>query len=152
MVNYQNGKIYLLRSSQTTDVYIGSTTKNYLSQRIAQHKSAYKRYLNKTYGYMTSFELIKYDDVAIELIETFPCNSSDELHAREGHHIRNIQCINKIIPGRTPKEYREENSESIKEKFTCECGGKYTWQHKARHMNSEKHKKFELTLTTVNLQ
>jgi len=41
------------------------------------------------------------------------------------------------------KEYYEKNKEIIKEKKTkkydCECGGKYTYNHKQRHLNSIKH-------------
>ena len=41
------------------------------------------------------------------------------------------------------KEYYEKNKEIIKEKKTkkydCECGGKYTYNHKQRHFKSIKH-------------
>jgi gas vesicle protein len=38
-----------------------------------------------------------------------------ELNRREGEHIRNNNCINRYIAGRTKKEYREDNKEKIKE-------------------------------------
>ena len=38
--------------------------------------------------------------------------------------------------------YREKNKEYKYEKFSCHCGGKYTRDHKARHFNSIKHKKY----------
>lgn len=28
---------------------------------------------------------------------------------------------------------------NIKKKYICDCGGKYTYQHKARHCESQKH-------------
>ena len=37
------------------------------------------------------------------------------------------------------KKYREKNKAKILEKITCECGGKYTHNHKARHEKSAKH-------------
>jgi len=44
------------------------------------------------------------------------------------------------------KKYREENADIIKEKqkkkYSCECGGKYTYVHKLRHFKSIKHKKY----------
>jgi hypothetical protein len=116
MPNYQNGKIYSLRSYQTDDIYIGSTT-NPLSKRFYQHKSKYNRWLNDSYHYVSSFELFKYDDVYYELIECFPCNSKDELYKREGEITRETEnCVNKFIAGRTAREWRDDNKEVIKEK------------------------------------
>ena len=37
MPNYQNGKIYCIRSHQTDNIYIGSTTQK-LCVRMAEHK------------------------------------------------------------------------------------------------------------------
>jgi hypothetical protein len=34
-----------------------------------------------------------------------------ELERREGEHIRNNNCINKMVSGRTQKEWREDNKE-----------------------------------------
>jgi hypothetical protein len=34
---------------------------------------------------------------------------------REGHYIRQYNCVNERIAGRTQKEYRQENKEAIKE-------------------------------------
>ena len=40
------GKIYIIRSHLTDDVYYGSTTQKYLSSRFGDHKANYKCYLN----------------------------------------------------------------------------------------------------------
>lgn len=116
MPNYQNGKIYSIRSHQTDDIYIGSTARS-ISKRFYTHKSNYDRWLNDLHNYVSSFELFKYDDVYYELIECFPCNSKDELRKREGEIIRETEnCVNKVIAGRTKKQYLEDNKEVIKEK------------------------------------
>jgi len=111
MINYQNGKIYAIKSYQTELIYIGSTTRP-LSQRLGVHRNNYK---NNT-G-ISSMELLKYSDYYIELIENFPCNSKEELLKREGYFIKqNINnCVNCCIAGRTQKEYRNDNLEKIKE-------------------------------------
>jgi len=116
MVNYGNGKIYIIRSGSTDDVYIGSTIQP-LSKRLGGHRSKYKCYLaGKTHNY-TSFKLIALGDYYIELLEHFPCNSKEELLAREGHFIRTTKhCINRCIAGRTKKEYRHDNKEQINER------------------------------------
>jgi len=115
MPNYNNGKIYCLRSHQTDDVYYGSTTQKKLAVRKGGHRSNYKRWLNGKGNYVTSFELVKYDDCYIELVELYPCTCKGELDRREGEIIRDNECVNKIIAGRTRKEYRIDNVEKIKE-------------------------------------
>jgi len=160
MVNYQNGKVYRIDGGGLT--YIGSTTKKYLCNRLALHKSHYKRFLDgKNKTYITSFEVLKTDDYRIELIEKFPCDSKDELTAREGHYVRQMECVNKNIPGRTKKEsqkawrqdnpeynkeYYHNNKEAIdqyqKQKHECECGSKYTHGHKSRHLKTKKHQNY----------
>jgi predicted GIY-YIG superfamily endonuclease len=45
-MDYKNGKIYAIRSHQTDEIYIGSTTQS-LSKRFSNHKSKYKLYLEK---------------------------------------------------------------------------------------------------------
>ena len=48
MVNYNNGKIYkivpICEGADEGDVYIGSTTKEYLSQRMVQHRADYNKW------------------------------------------------------------------------------------------------------------
>ena len=79
MVNYQNGKLYKIESHQGDKIYIGSTTKEYLSQRFVAHRDDYKQYKKgKTIGKMTSFNLFDeygLDNCFITLIESFPCQS-----------------------------------------------------------------------------
>jgi hypothetical protein len=164
MPDYQKGKIYKLWSPQGDEIYIGSTI-NPLAKRLNHHKS--------TLTCRSKYLFENYDDVRIELIEEYPCNNKMQLNRKEGEHIRENECLNGRIAGRTKKEYgkeyRENNKEDIKEyretnkehnkeyikeyretnkekinekrseKFDCDCGGKYTQNHKARHLKSKKH-------------
>lgn len=109
------GNIYAIRSHQTTDIYIGST-KELLCRRMARHRKDYKRWLNKTFCYVSSFDILNYNDAYIELIEEGEFESKQALYAREGHYIRTMDCVNKNIPGRTKLEYRQDNKEKISEK------------------------------------
>ena len=111
MPDYQQGKIYCIRSHQTDEIYIGSTTKKYLSQRLAGHKSDYTKYLKGKQIYVSSFKLLEYDDAYIELISDYPCNSKAELNREEGKYHREMDCVNKRIAGRTQKEYDDDNKE-----------------------------------------
>jgi hypothetical protein len=48
MVNYGNGKIYkIVRLSDDVVIYVGSTTKEYISQRLVEHKNKAKRCQNR---------------------------------------------------------------------------------------------------------
>ena len=110
MPNYQNGKIYSIRSYHTDEIYIGSTV-NTLSRRMTQHRCDYKTGKKLT----SSGEILKYGDAYIELLSLYPCNSKDELEREEGSIIRTMNCVNKRIEGRTQKEYYLDNKDKIKE-------------------------------------
>ena len=113
-INYQNGYIYKIWSLQTEEIYIGSSTTDQ-RMRLNQHKRQYKRFLQeKTKNYYTSFEIVKYPDCKIEIIEKFPCNSKDELEKREGEIQRATECCNRNIAGRTKKEWHEDNKDKRK--------------------------------------
>jgi hypothetical protein len=116
-MDYKNGRIYKITSDSTNKIYIGSTCQP-LSKRMTTHRNTYKCFLNGKGNNITSFELIKLGDAIITLIELFPCESKEQLHARERFHIelnRDI-CINKCLPTRNMQEYRQDNIEKINEK------------------------------------
>ena len=113
---YNRGKIYKIVSNHTDKVYIGSTVQS-LSKRIGGHRSQYKRYLEGKISIYTSFEIMSYPDAKIYLIENFKCQSKNELECRERYFIESMNCCNKFIPTRTPKEYREDNKDKIKDKI-----------------------------------
>jgi len=145
MVNYNNAKIYRLVNIVNNDIYIGSTTRS-LCQRLAEHVSDYKRYINNKYHYVSSFQIIQSGNYQIELIESFPCTSKEMLHTREGYFIRRTVCINKCIAGRCQKDYHVDNADRIhqykNQKNVCPCGGKFTISHKAKHYKTIKHVKY----------
>ena len=113
MPDYQKGKIYSIRSHQTEEIYIGSTTQT-LFARLASHKRDYKRYKkDKEKCFISSFHILQFDDAYIELYENCPCNCKEELTKREGEIIRELNCVNKKIEGRTLKEYYIDNKDKI---------------------------------------
>jgi iron only hydrogenase large subunit-like protein len=160
MPDYKNGKIYKIWSPQGNEIYIGSTIQP-LYKRFYHHKTV------RNSSSKILFE--KYDDVRIELIECVPCDNKEQLNKKEGEFIRNNNCVNKCIAGRTGKEYREDNKEKRKEwlednkehikeqtkqyrdnnkdkikeyrqkKITCDCGRTFRFDDKARHERSKFH-------------
>ena len=161
MPDYKNGKIYKLWSPEGDEIYIGSTTQD-LSRRKAKHKRQ-----NNVCNSKILFE--KYTDVRIELLEECPCDNREQLVKKEGEYIRNNNCINKKIEGRTKKEWYEDNKEKRKESmdnwyennkerykeyyednkkhiqerhstpFVCECGRTIKLGDKAKHLKTKIH-------------
>jgi len=164
-------KIYKITDNTNDKIYIGSTCQT-LKERLSGHKSEYKRFLKGLSRNVRSFGILKNNNYKIELLENCNIKTKDELTARERFYIENNECVNRCIPGRTRKEYKENNKDKIKEqdktyrdankekkrayyeanqdkirehnneKFDCECGGKYTYINKMQHLKTDKHKKY----------
>jgi len=147
MNKYQNGKIYKLFCNESNLVYYGSTTQS-LNDRLCQHRTNKK-------GTCISKIMI---NPQIELLEDFPCNTKKELEVRERFYIENNECINMKIPGRTNKEWIDDNKEIFKQKrkevnknyreknkeiIECECGKILSKLNLTRHKKSKKHLEFE---------
>jgi methionine synthase I (cobalamin-dependent) len=111
-MNYQNGKIYKIVSQHTDNIYVGSTCSP-LYKRLYEHKKNFKSFLNGKYHYTSSFDILKFGDCDILLIENYPCESRDELHAREGHYIKSMKCANKRVAGRSKKTYYEDKKDEL---------------------------------------
>jgi len=110
----QIGYIYSIRSYQTDLIYIGSTFSP-LHKRIYQHRKSYNQFHRcPSQKYLTSFEILKYEDNYIELIETYENVNKTELLKHEGQQIRNSHCVNKFIAGRTQKQYDLEHKDAKK--------------------------------------
>ena len=111
MPNYQLGKIYKIISQETEKIYIGSTSLKYLSERFAHHRCTFN---NQLIHKISSAEILKFNDAKIILIETFPCNSKDELNSREQFWIDHPDykhlCVNilKAYIGSDKKQYYKE--------------------------------------------
>jgi hypothetical protein len=126
MPDYAKGKIYKIEplNGEEGDTYIGSTTKNRLAERMAKHRSSYREWIKGGRNTISSFNLFdKYgvEHCIITLIEAYPCQTKDELYARESHYIKSLNCVNKNVSFRTTeekkqnqKEYRDSHKEDTK--------------------------------------
>jgi hypothetical protein len=117
---YKRGKIYKLISNQTDLVYYGSTIEVKLSSRLSGHRRDLKRWLNKKFAYVSSFEIIKFDDAKIILVENYPCNTKYELISREQWYIDNMDCVNKrgSCIGSNIEDYRKQYYKNNKTQIT----------------------------------
>jgi hypothetical protein len=90
------------------------------------------------------------------LVENYPCNSKDELKARERYYIENNDCVNINVPTITTKEKIEAEPEKTKEmkkkwnekraikkkntKYICEtCNVEIQLSNKKKHENRKIH-------------
>ena len=132
MVNYNNAKIYKIipmNSDDESDVYFGSTTKEFLSQRMVYHRDDYRKWKNGKHHYCSIYAMFEkhgVENCKIVLLENVNANSKDEMLAREAYYIRNFKCINKNIPLR-------------KVKVTCECGSICRKDGLREHKKTKKH-------------
>jgi hypothetical protein len=169
MVNYTNGKVYkigpIVEMLDEGDIYIGSTCKEYLSQRMDTHRQKYRQWkkggkTGKIYSY-DLFDKYGINNCKITLLEVSSCNSVHELKARESHYIRTMKCVNKYIPNRTEKDWVADNKEHLsnyrknykianiehmtmlsKITYDCECGVNILKDGKRRHYRSKMHLRF----------
>jgi len=138
MTNYSKGKIYKIVVNNTDEEYrpyIGSTTKEYLSQRFVQHRNVYSRYKNGKTPSISSFKLFdKYgiENCEIILLENYPCASKDELRSRERHWFDNIENCNIVKPALTEEEI--SNLGKIRYKKKIELHPDYNQKHYQRKL------------------
>ena len=134
---YKNGKIYTIRCKNDDSlIYVGSTIQP-LFKRWYGHKCRVNNEKSKEYNFFLYQKMreTNIEDWYIELYEEFSCENKEQLNKREGEIIREIGTLNKVIPGRTQKEYIEDNKDKIKEY-------KKEYQEKNKEIISEKRKQY----------
>ena len=112
---YLQSKIYKIVCNITSEVYYGSTYEPTVARRLATHISDYKKWKNGKSHFVSSFPIFERGDYSIYLVELYPCQSKDELRAREGFYQLNNECVNKCIAGRSDKQYIFDNADKIRE-------------------------------------
>ena len=97
MIEYSKGKIYKIGCHATNEIYIGSTIAP-LYKRLCGHKK-------QTPGHATQSKLLlEKGNCDIILIEDYPCERKEQLHARERYWVEDLEnVINKLHPTRTTK-------------------------------------------------
>jgi hypothetical protein len=116
-------KIYKITDNTNNNVYFGST-KTTIEKRLKQHINSYNSYLKNNIRKCSSVEIIKNNDYIIELVENV--NEDINHKDREAYYIKNFECINKVIPNRTHKEYHKMYYENNKDIFIQRSK---EWQH-----------------------
>ena len=141
MPNYQNGKIYTVVEKSQPDVilYVGSTTQT--------RKKRWSSHQHRT------------PDRELLLYQTFPCDTKDQLRAREdevclllkpklnkrkctlGYDLSGLEGLDRKS---YCKQYRQQNREQERARkrklVTCDCGDECRYDTIARHKTRKIHK------------
>ena len=120
MVNYSKGLVYKLCCNDTniTDIYVGSTT-NFIRRKCG-HKSDCCNETSKEhnrYVYRFIRQHGGWSNWSMVLIREYPdITNKKQLVKKERKYIDRLNAtLNKVIPGRTDKEYYNDNHEDILE-------------------------------------
>ena len=144
--------IYKIVSDKTDRIYIGSTVKS-LEERLDEHENDYENWINTGFqnGYISSFEILKYGDYKIVLVEELiGCLSYKELHTREGYYqLKSYSlCVNIFIARR--KEHVLKNFK-LDTNYICPCGIRIKNRYGIRH-NHAKSKSHKLKIIDSHLE
>ena len=142
MEKYHRGKIYAIICRKTGRRYIGSTCEPTLARRLAQHVVDFKNWKKEKRSWCSSFDIIKDGDYYIVLIESYSCNSKDELRMCEQKHIGLNEAVNKIKAFRIDEERLEYQKQYIKQ--NCDKIAEQRKQHYEQNRDEliEKNKQY----------
>ena len=134
---YQNGRIYKIVNNVDDEIYVGSTCLP-LSKRLYYHKCDRNKKSLPCYQHLNK---IGWENVSIILVENYPCNSKEELLARERYH---YDILKPSLNGYRPFVTREEHLTNRKEYYVqnkdaiCESKKEYYEKNKYAICESKK--------------
>lgn len=144
-MGYENGKIYKLLC-EDGNYYLGSTIRT-LTTRLSSHKCASKK--TETNNAYNHIKTIGWEKVVIELVESFPCETREQLLHREAWHITQSREDDRCLNTRNP--LTDNDTPEAKERHKEKCKDYYQ-QNRAEilHRRSEYHAKNREQRTTYN--
>lgn len=108
MPDYSKGDIYQIKNYIDDDIYVGSTC-DALGRHMTKHRYDAKHHVDVSLYHKVKEHGAEHFYIAF--IEACPCNSKQDLLAREGHVIRERGTTNKRIAGRDGHQYQQEHTE-----------------------------------------
>jgi len=120
--------IYKLTCKKTNQIYIGSSSREYLSQTLYTIEYNYNTWKNVGGYYWAVFDIIKSRDYSIELLEEYNTEEYRQrlqyyidlneccINKRRAHSTIEYKLANKETISERKKQYNEANKESIAER------------------------------------
>jgi endogenous inhibitor of DNA gyrase (YacG/DUF329 family) len=129
MPDYQKGKIYKIEIDG--HCYVGSTTAPALCCRRCKHVDLSKHNTNTPLYQAINARQSKWNGIHLILVESYPCNSSDELRARERHWIEQLKYnLNVSNPYATEEEQKEWKRQYASQYLEVRKDDPELWQRK----------------------
>lgn len=155
-----------------TDCYVGSTCNLTRRKNQHKNVCNNENTIHYNYPlYKCIRENGGWDNWKMVVLEKYECDSKVELEMREHYYYEKENAtLNKNKPANIAimggkkeyekhyqnqyrkdnadtikqyrQEYRQKNYEKLNEKFTCECGGRYTKKNQSTHFKSIKHRTY----------
>lgn len=120
------------KDESITDCYVGKTSN--FNIRQSQHKSNCNNSNKKDYK-IYLYEYIRnngdWDNWNIEVLEKVNCNEEEAKVFERKWYNELHPTLNTQIPN--------NNKINRRKTIICECGGKYTYEHKTHHLKTKKH-------------
>lgn len=151
MNKYERTKIYVIENDIDGDFYVGSTTFQYLCERMTKHVWCAKDDTSCQYLLYRKMRQFGLEHFRIRLLEEYPCQTKQEKLLREQFWIDQLQpTLNqrKAIDTRARQEinrkYREENKGHIKELM------KKYYEENKHHIKERKKNYYEENRDVIN--
>ena len=136
MTKYERNKIFRLVCKATDRCYIGFSCEKYLSNRLAGMRKQYRRWEQGNGVHSVVYDLLDSEDYYIELLENFPCESSEQAQARVRHYMKQYtNCVEKRC---TPVK-RSAHKESKQTTFCSLCGKHILSKNFSQHEMTKRH-------------
>tara|TARA_S200002703_G_scaffold158637_1_gene169551 strand:+ start:1490 stop:2062 length:573 start_codon:yes stop_codon:yes gene_type:complete len=134
------GLIYKIVDNTNNNTYYGSTIQK-INHRMNDHRECLRKYKSgkKTTGLTEAVKIMINEDYYHEIVEEIDYNEKVELLKRERWWIENNECINKVIPTRTNKEFQHYYYEKNKERISEQGKKNYQKNKDKKKQNSKEY-------------
>ncbi len=129
------GRIYKIPAPGFNKVYVGST-KREINVRLNAHRGEKRKYERGKGNGCTSFEILAYEGVTIELLEEDAYLDTQHMRDRKAFWIGRLDSVNKSTPGRSPRESSRICHARPKE--CAKCGRHVRTDHMKDHRKSKR--------------
>jgi selenocysteine-specific translation elongation factor len=140
--------LYILNESSVNKIQPGRDKKQYRQDNKEHIKENMKQYRQdnkenmKQYRQDNKEKIKQYRQDNKENMKQYRQDNKENMK----QYIKQWHDNNKEHIKQYKKQWHDNNKEKLKEKFTCPCGGKYTFTNRTRHMKSAKHINYLSTL------
>ncbi len=155
-INYETTPIifykFVCENPEIKSCYVGHTT-NFMNRR-RQHKGQCNNNISTKYGFKvyqtirdnggwTKWKMVEINrQICLDKIQACKTEQQYIEELQSDMNMKNAYTNKNEYQKSYDKKYKLKKAEKNKQKFDCECGGKYTFEHKSRHLKSLKHLKY----------